>query len=162
MGFLSRLFDPAGPLEAPAPQAQPSHFSEAEETLEKLRALHSNLVNEINQSGDSLPTVGIALARRVTDGLAAILASATAKTLDIYALMNVENIMKDYLPSTLRTYVAAAKTGAPATEKLVEQLHLLLTTVEETLIALRQNDAQALEVQHRFIQTKFTGSDLAS
>lgn len=160
MGFLSRLFDPAGPPEPPAPQAQPTHFSEAEATLEKLRGLHTHLVQEINRSSDSLPTVGIALSRRITDGLAAILDAATARTLDIYALMNVENIMQDYLPSTLRTYVAAAKTGVSAKEKLVEQLHLLLSTVEDTLIALRQNDAQALEAQHRFIQTKFTGSDL--
>lgn len=161
MGWLSKLFDPDGQGQpTAAPTATPSHINEAEATLDKLRGKLTTLVAEVNRSSGSLPAAGVVFSRRITDGLSAILEAATARSLDVYALMNVEAVMEDYLPSTLRTYVAAEQAGSGDQEKLVEQLKLLHSSVVDTLVALKRNDAQALEVQHRFIKTKFTGSDL--
>ena len=122
----------------------------------------------INRSAGRLPLRAVVEARRVTDTLREIIDTSAVRPLDVYALVAVRGTLEDYLPTTLRSYLAVDATlldtprssGATPTQSLLEQLEALRTSAEATLVAARNQDADALMIQGNFLRTKFTGSDL--
>jgi hypothetical protein len=97
-----------------------------------------------------------------------VIETSTDKTLDVYAIVQVNGIVDDYLPTTLKTYlnVDPAVTDQPGPSgrtpraALHEQLEGLRTAANELLQAARAHDVDLLFTQGNFLKTKFTRSDL--
>lgn len=172
MGLLSRLFDPDGSSGRMRGQAQ-AQFAAATQavtdpsgdSVESLLRKNQSLILEINSSAGDLPTIGVVLARAVTDTVREVLTSAEADRLDIGVRVAINGTLTDYLPGSIRAYVGAVRGSAPdaeerATDALVEQLTTLRQSVEKLAEASRMRDMQALQVHGRFLQDKFGESDL--
>ncbi|NHN56244.1 hypothetical protein G9U51_10705 [Calidifontibacter sp. DB0510] len=185
MGLLSRLFEPEpatgqaarGAVTSDRARAQglrghsgmpsaPASRGSQPDDVPSLVAANQALVLEINRSAGDLPPLGVVLARAVTDTVGRVLRSPEAARLDISVRVAINGVLTDYLPGSIRTYVAAVRAAGPggapaATDALVEQLATLRRSVEDLARASAERDVQALEVHGRFLETKFSGSDLA-
>ena len=131
--FFGRRRAPAPPTPGP-PEADPADSPEA------LRQNLAQLIRFINRSAGRLPGVAVVRARRVTDLLQAIIDTTDTRPLEIHALLSLKGIVNDYLPTTLRSFLAVDErtvgTGNP-TRLLVEQLDILHTSAERVLGAVR-------------------------
>jgi len=135
---------------------------------DELRRTLAALIRFINQSSGQLPAEAVVNARRVTDALAEIIDIAALHPLDVYALLAVRGTMDDYLPTTLQSYLAVdldlretvRPSGSTPTHSLLEQIDALQTAARSVLVAVRDQDADALLTQGTFLRTKFSGSDL--
>jgi hypothetical protein len=86
----------------------------------------------------------------------------------VYTVISVKGIVHDYLPTTLRSYLAldvdavdvARPDGRTPKESLLEQLTSLWSGAADVRAAAQSRDADALVSQGTFLRTKFTGSDL--
>ena len=122
----------------------------------------------VNRSAGRLPTGVVVDVRALTDVIRATVATTAVRPLDVHAVMSVRGILEDYLPTTLKGYLAVdpalvdvARGAAPSPgAALVEQVGFLSGSAEATLEAVRVQDVDALTTQGRFLQTKFTRSDL--
>jgi hypothetical protein len=147
---------------APAAEAAPDDSPDA------LRSALSQLVAFINQNAGKLPGESVVAARQVTDAVRDVIDTSDDGGLDVYAIISVKGIVNDYLPTTLRTYLALdphlvdvrRPTGRTPKESLLDQLISLRAGAADVLTAARAKDADALVSQGNFLQTKFTGSDL--
>ena len=157
---MARFF---GRRRATAPSAPVPPETDPADSPEALRQNLAELIRFINRSAGRLPGVAVVRARRVTDLLQAIIDTSDARPLEIHALLSLKGIVNDYLPTTLRSFLAVDErtvdTGNP-TRLLVEQLDILHTSAERVLGAVRSQDADALVTQGNFLQAKFGGSDL--
>jgi len=148
----------------PAPPAEP----EPDDSPDALRRAVSQLVAFINQNAGKLPGESVVAARRVTDTVRDVIDTSDDGELDVYAIISVKGIVNDYLPTTLRTYLALdpqvvdvrRPTGRTPKESLIDQITSLWAGADDVLTAARAKDADALVSQGSFLQTKFTGSDL--
>jgi hypothetical protein len=132
--------------------------------------MHSldELISFVNQNAGRLPVESVVAARRVTDAVRDVIDTADNGTLDVYAAISVKGIVNDYLPTTLRTYLALdadtveqpRPSGRTPNESLLEQLNSLFSGAADVRAAARSRDADALLSQGSFLHTKFTGSDL--
>ncbi|TWE10428.1 hypothetical protein [Rudaeicoccus suwonensis] len=173
MGLLSRLFDPDGSSrqlrastvgqlrEAAAAPLRPTEPDSPEELLQRTQAL----ILEINSSAADLPGIGVVLARAVTDTVQAALTGPDATRIDINVRVAFNATLTDYLPGSIRAYVAAVRSAgrdgeAQATDALVEQLTTLRRSVEDLARAGRDRDMSALQVHGRFLEDKFSQSEL--
>jgi hypothetical protein len=126
------------------------------------------LIRFINQSSGQLPAAAVVNARGVTDALAEIIDIAALHPLDVYALLAVRGTLDDYLPTTLKSYLAVDEnlretvrpSGSTPTHSLLEQIAALQSAARSVLVAVRNQDADALLTQGTFLRTKFSGSDL--
>lgn len=126
-----------------------------------LRVRLAALVREVDAAGGDLPTEGVVVARQVTDLAAQVL---RRDDLGIHARVALAAVVDDYLPTTLRTYLAARRSpdadpGALA-RTLLDQLGVLRGSLHETVAAVADDDLRALEAQGIFLGARFTGSDL--
>ncbi len=159
---MNWLFGRQDTAEAP-PARNPEPDSPAELAAEMFR-----LNRFINASAGQLPTASVVAARRITDTVATVLHTTRDRELDIHARVSLNGILRDYLPTTLRTYLALdpgsrehARRGAVTpTAALEEQLDFLLGSAAEVLTAVRNHDANALAAQGSFLRTKFGHSEL--
>ncbi len=146
----------------PSPEPEP-----ADSPATLLRSL-DELISFVNRNAGRLPVESVVAARRVTDAVRDVIDTADHGTLDVYAAISVKRIVDDYLPTTLRTYLALeAETvgqprpsGASPNESLQQQLNSLWEGAVDVRTAARSRDADALLSQGTFLHTKFTGSDL--
>jgi hypothetical protein len=149
--------------ESVAPQ-QP----EAEDTPATLLKAMWDLIGFINQNAGKLPVEAVVAARRVTDAVREVVDTADERPLDVHAVLSIKAILTDYLPTTLRSYLALdpALVDAPRPdgrtprELLVEQINALWAAAADVLAATRARDVDALTTQGNFLRTKFTRSDL--
>ncbi|HWC24723.1 MAG TPA: hypothetical protein VG502_20695 [Flexivirga sp.] len=186
MGLLSRLFDPEGSSGRLRAQAESRLQSASQavtdssgDSVQALLRKNQALILEINSSAGELPTIGVVLARAVTDTVREVLTSGEADRLDIGVRVAINGTLTDYLPGSIRAYVGAVRAAAPAhrgsssaeersggarietaTDALVEQLTTLRRSVEQLAEASRSRDMQALQVHGRFLEDKFGESDL--
>lgn len=122
----------------------------------------------INQNSGRLPGRAVVAGRRITDTLRDVIDTSAVRPLDVYAVVSVKATLEDYLPTTLRRYLAlddsavdtARPTGRTPRESLFEQLEALQLSADAVLDAARNQDADALLSQGTFLRTKFSGSDL--
>jgi hypothetical protein len=148
----------------PPPQLGPDAEDRPDELLRKLH----ELIGFINSNAGRLPVEAVVAARRVTDTVREIIDTADGDQLDIYAVISVKGIMNDYLPTTLRTYLALdpeivhvkRPSGRTPAESLLEQVNALWLGAADVLAAAHAKDADELVSQGNFLRTKFTGSDL--
>jgi hypothetical protein len=155
--------EPAGPPTATQQADRPDDDSPAE----LLRTLFT--VNRfVNQNSGQLPGRAVVAARRLTDTVREIIDTSQVRPLDVYAVVSVKATLTDYLPTTLRSYLAVdpdvrerpARSGRSPAELLTEQLDALQQSADAVLVAARAQDIDALVSQGNFLRTKFTGSDL--
>lgn len=173
MGLLSRLFDPDGSsgrlrdrAEARFDAVSQAVTDPAGDSVEALLRKNQSLILEINSSAGDLPTIGVVLARAVTDTVREVLTSGDADRLDIGVRVAINGTLTDYLPGSIRAYVGAVRASTSdaneetATDSLVEQLTTLRRSVEQLAQASRARDMQALQVHGRFLEDKFGESEL--
>lgn len=151
-------------------QAQPGQQppEEDRDAPEKLRRRLWERVQFINRNAGKLPVEAVVLARQVTDTVREVIETATDKTLDVYATVQVNGIVDDYLPTTLQAYLnldpavteQPGPSGRSPRAALREQLDGLRTAAGELLQAARAHDVDLLFTQGNFLRTKFTRSDL--
>src|SRR3954466_8140180 len=85
-------------------EAAPPQPEQDRDTAEKLRVRLWELVQFINRNAGQLPVEAVVLARQVTDRIREVIETATDKALDVYAVVQINGIVDDYLPTTLRAY----------------------------------------------------------
>ncbi len=125
-------------------------------------------VREVNRHAGRLPNEAVVIARRLLDAVREVIETSSDRDLDIHAVVSLRGILGDYLPTTLRTYLALdpeivdtpRPTGKAPSDALIEQLAVLWSSATDVLDATRAQDADALMSQGSFLRTKFSGSDL--
>jgi hypothetical protein len=150
------------------PQPPQQASDEDRDTPDKLRLRLWGQVQFINRSAGRLPVEAVVLARQVTDTVREVIETSTDKTLDVYAIVQVNGIVDDYLPTTLHAYLnldpavteQLGPSGRSPRAALREQLEGLRTAAAELLQAARAHDVDLLFTQGNFLRTKFTRSDL--
>ncbi|MDT4920158.1 MAG: hypothetical protein QOI15_1060 [Pseudonocardiales bacterium] len=153
-----------------ARQPQPSQQEPEEDrdAPDKLRQRLWVQVQFVNRNAGALPVEAVVLARQVTDAIREVIEVSTDKTLDVYAIVQVNGIVDDYLPTTLQAYLnldpavtdMPSASGRSPRAALREQLESLRTAAGELLQAARSHDVDLLFTQGNFLRTKFTRSDL--
>ncbi len=164
MTWFRKLLPPVAPASEP-PVAEPELDGDDPVTL---RIELARLNRFINQNSGKLPGESVVTARRVTDVLREVIDTSEIRPLDIYAVISVKGILQDYLPTTLRAFLAlddaqltvARPSGRTPIQSLQEQLEALLDAATSVLTAAQAQDADALLSQGSFLRTKFSGSDL--
>jgi hypothetical protein len=160
VSWLRRALQPedSAPTDGPDPEDAP----------EALRAKIAFHVREINRVSGSLPAAAVVHARQLTDTLDEIVATSEVRPLDVYTTIAVRATLDDYLPTTLRRYLALPEeqrdaprpSGLTPTASLHDQLEALLSSALSVLEAVQSSDADALLAQGAFLSTKFSRSDL--
>ncbi len=83
-----------------APQDDPKDKPEA------LLASMFALSHEVNASAGRLPVEGVVVARRVLDVVREVIETSAERELDVRAVVSIRGMLEDYLPTTLRAYLA--------------------------------------------------------
>lgn len=151
---------PADPIMRPPPPEEDSPVA--------LAAMRFSANRFINSSAGQLPAEAVVAARRVTDVIDTVLYTTRDRDLDIHARVSINGILRDYLPTTLKTYLALdpavrhhpRANGISPTAALNEQLDFLLSSASEVLAAVQHDDANALVAQGNFLRSKFGQSEL--
>lgn len=133
-----------------------------------LRRGMDDLDRFVNRSSGRLPAAAVVGARQITDLLRDVVDTTEVRPLDVYAVVSVKGIVSDYLPTTLRTYLAVdpslhdtpRASGYTPAQSLLEQIDAMRTSAAATLEATNAQDADALMTQGSFLRTKFSRSDL--
>jgi hypothetical protein len=165
MTWFRRLLPPPA---APAPEPSPAVPEADGDDPATLRGNLTQLNRFLNQNSGRLPGESVVTARRVTDVLREVIDTSEIRPLDIYAVISVKGILQDYLPTTLRSFLALDEaqltvprpSGRTPVQSLQEQLEALLEAATSVLIAAQAQDADALLSQGSFLRTKFSRSDL--
>ncbi len=154
---------------APPPQvAAPSEPAQAETPAELLDKL-TELVSEVNVAGARMPEGGVPAVRDVEDELRPLLVYLGKHPATEAEMVGVRAMVNDYLPTTVHTFLALPaafaeshrnRLGRTPAEELVEQLYLLADGAREYATAIYAGDAQKLSNQGRFLQNKFSRSEL--
>jgi hypothetical protein len=166
MTWFRKLLPPVVPATAPEPPVAEPELDGDDPV--SLRIELARLNRFINQNSGQLPGESVVTARRVTDVLREVIDTSEIRPLDIYAVISVKGILTDYLPTTLRSFLAlddaqltvARPSGRTPIQSLQEQLEALLDAATSVLTAAQAQDADALLSQGSFLRTKFSGSDL--
>jgi len=149
---------------APPPPSIPDEGDGPQALLGSLE----DVIAFINRNAGRLPGVAVVNARQLIDTLRETIDTSEVRPLDVYATLAVKASASDYLPTTLRSYLAVDNallntprgSGRTPSQSLLEQLDALQLSASATLVAARNQDADALVTQGSFLRTKFTGSDL--
>lgn len=149
-------------------QAAPQPKSDEDDKPEALLRRQWQLVQFINRNAGKLPVEVVVIARRITDTIRSVIDTAADRALDVYAVVSINGIVDDYLPTTLRTYLQLDPTltdqigpsGRTPRAALREQLDALWDAADDLLRAAQAHDVDALFTQGNFLKTKFTRSDL--
>jgi hypothetical protein len=104
----------------------------------------------------------------VLDVVREVIETSGERDLDIHAVVSIRGMLDDYLPTTLRAYLAidpavvdvVRPSGRTPSQSFIEQLDVLWSSAMDLLDAIRAHDADALLSQGSFLRTKFSGSDL--
>jgi predicted oxidoreductase len=151
---------------APPPPAEPE--PDTDDTPDELRRRVWELVQFVNRNAGKLPVEAVVAAREITDRIREVIATSNDRDLDVYALVSINGILGDYLPTTLRAYLnldpalteRPGPSGRTPRAALRDQLDALAGAADDLLQAAQAHDVDALFTQGNFLRTKFTRSDL--
>ena len=146
----------------------PTQPQEDPDTPDALRRRLWELVQIVNKSAGRLPVEAVVIARQITDTIREVIDTSDDRPLDVYAVVQVNGVVGDYLPTSLRSYLnldasvteQVGPSGRTPRAALREQLESLRGAAQEMLHATRAHDVDALFSQGNFLRTKFTRSDL--
>ncbi len=155
--------DPSHPAESGEPDDR-----DPEGDPDELLGRQWELVRFINANAGRLPVEAVVISRGVTDTIREVIELGRERPLDVYAVVSVNGILGDYLPTTLRTYLSLdpqlvdrpGPRGRTPTVALREQLDSLSEAADDLLQATQRHDVDALFTQGNFLRTKFSRSDL--
>ena len=158
MALFRRESDAPAILDVPDPTDDPA----------TLRQTVSRANRFINHYSGRLPGEAVVASRKLTDTLREIIDTSDVRELDIHAVLSVKGMLNDYLPTTLKSFLAldpsqldaARPSGRTPADSLLEQIDSLQTAADAILVAARAQDADALMTQGNFLRTKYSGSDL--
>lgn len=139
-----------------------------DDSPDALRRRLWELVQFINANAGKLPVEAVVAAREVADTVARVIDTSADHDLDIYAVVQINGIVGDYLPTTLRSYLnldpsltdQPAPSGRTPRVGLREQLADLQRAADDLLTAAQAHDVDALFSQGNFLRTKYSRSDL--
>jgi hypothetical protein len=154
----------------PEPRAPADPADEITALREALRVL----VRRVNASAGRLPTGAVPEIRDIGDRLGELLdhehrVTGAGGGADSYEMVTLAAVIGDYLPTSIDTYLALPPAfleshrnaeGETPAEELLGQLRLMEKGVSELAKAIYSGDAQRLSVQGRFLDAKFSASDL--
>ena len=151
------------PTSAPAVPAAPEQ-SFAEQMLSQL----SGTSAAARRAGDRLPVAALPRLGLIEDLLNPLLDHLRTSPPSVDEEIAVQAMVGDYLPTTLNAYLSMNTEFAQQTradgrtpgDDLLEQLATLEQAIRELTQAVYAHDAQELQVQGRFLSTKFNRSDL--
>jgi hypothetical protein len=151
--------------DTPPVEPQPE---EDNDSPDKLRLRLWELVQFINRNAGKLPVEAVVVSRQLTDTIRELIETSQERELDVYAVVSINGIVSDYLPTTLRTYLnldpsvteRPGPSGRTPREALGEQVESLALAADELFQATQAHDADRLFSQGNFLRTKFTRSDL--
>ncbi len=134
----------------------------------KLRVRLWQLVQFVNKNAGKLPVEAVVTAREITDSIREVIDTGDDRELDIYAVVSINGIVGDYLPTTLRAYLnldpsltdRPGPSGRTPRSALRDQLDSMAGAAGDLLAAAQSHDVDALFTQGNFLRTKFTRSDL--
>lgn len=150
------------------PESRSPEPAEEDDSPEALQRRLWELVRFINANAGKLPVEAVVVSRAITDTIRAVIDISADRELDIYAVVSINGIVGDYLPTTLRSYLSLdpalterpGPSGRTPRAALREQLDALSTAADDLLEAARTHDVNALFSQGNFLRTKFSRSDL--
>jgi hypothetical protein len=168
MGWLSRRRSDVVDRARDTVQQVRDEVTADEDSPGALRRAMTELDRFVNRNAGKLPTAAVVGARQITDILREVVDTSDVRPLDVYAVVSIKGIVGDYLPTTLRRYLAIdaslhdtpRASGRTPTQSLLEQIDAMRTSAAATLEAANNEDADALMTQGSFLRTKFTRSDL--
>lgn len=154
---------------APPPDPRPPG-----DELAGLRAALAAVVSQVRAESGRLPTGAIPEVRETADQIVELLdyCEATARagdTVEPFAMFTLSAAITDYLPTSIDGYLALppaflanhrSPTAQSPAEELVAQLVVLRRGMVELAASVYAGDSQRLTSQRRFLETKFSGSDL--
>lgn len=157
-----------------APEAPPPPAPDPGGDLAATRTALGALVRRVNAAAGRLPIGAVPEIRDICDRLAELLTHAeelsrTGGEVDAYAMATVAATVTDYLPTSIDRYLALPDSfvethrnddGQTPDEELLEHFDLLDQGIEDLATAVYSGDAQRLAIQGRFLDTKFSKSDL--
>ncbi|HYS39244.1 MAG TPA: hypothetical protein VEO01_26815 [Pseudonocardiaceae bacterium] len=123
-----------------------------------LRTRLAECCRYINSNAGRVPAGPVLVALTICDLLRRVVDTAPDESLDVYTALSVERMVTDYLPTTLRTFLAVR--SATPVALLREQLDALLAAASAIELTAQQRDTDAMRTQGAFLRTKFTRSDL--
>ncbi len=161
MNWLRRALGDDDP--APPAASQP-----ADDSPEALHSSLADVVRDVNSSAGGLPAAAMVAIRQLTDTLDDVIDTSQGRPLDVYAAIMVRSTLDDYLPTTVRHYLAVPEDlrtrprpdGHSPQQSLYEQIAAIQTSASQVLVAAQGSDVDALMTQGAFLRTKFSGSDL--
>lgn len=144
------------------------HVGSGAVDVEQLRRDLDGLKTRIRKYGGRLPGDIQQQARQLTTTLEAILQRGDTLAANSDALHVVSRTIRDYVPTSLETYLNLPRSFAmqrrdgrrSAHEELVSQMALLNTELTRIADAVFAGEAQSLENQGRFLEEKFRRSEL--
>ena len=147
---------------------RPQPLAEEDDSPDALRGRLWHVVQFVNANAGKLPVEAVVTTRAVTDTIGQVIDTSADHELDIYAVVQINGIVDDYLPTTLRAYLnlnpalteRAGPSGRTPRAALREQLDGLQDAADELLRAAQARDVDALASQGNFLRTKFGRSDL--
>ncbi len=149
MSWFQRVRDPAVTPRDPDPDA------EKETLLNDLLLLRGYL----NRHADRLPAESVVTAHQIGDVLRNVLDAAGNQALDAHTAVRLRGFLADYVPTTVRSFLAVS-TDRESAGILQEQLESLLDEADGLAASVRSYDTDALRIQGTFLRTKFSRSDL--
>jgi hypothetical protein len=153
--------------------APPGSTAPADGTEELRQALRA-LIRRVNASAGHLPAGAVTEIRDIGDRLGELLDHeerlvGSGAGADAYEMVTLAAVIRDYLPTSIDTYLALPPAfleshrnaeGETPAQELLGQLRLMEKGVTELAQAIYSGDAQRLSIQGRFLDTKFSSSDL--
>jgi hypothetical protein len=163
-----RRGDRNGKDDAPPADHAPVDGTDADDSPEKLLGRQWELVRFINHSAGKLPVEAVVIARGITDTIRWVIDTGVERDLDVYAIVSINGIVNDYLPTTLRAYLALdpalttrpGPSGRTPRAALREQLDALSSAADDLYQATQAHDVDEIFTQGNFLRTKFSRSDL--
>lgn len=133
--------------------------NEKEDELRAAGEALSSLAAQLRKSGADVPTVAYSQFAQITDLLRALVEHArnTGSTIEQRVLLAA--MSADYLPTSLRTYLALPAVNrasdSPETRLLLEQLAVLHSTASTLEGEIHSGSSTELAIHGRFLQDKF-------
>jgi hypothetical protein len=138
----------------PPPPPEPTVEQESAALRAKLLACYAH----VNGGAGRLPAESVLAALHVCDLLAQSVDVVAGQPVDVTTTIAIERMLDDYLPTTLRTCLAAG--AGDRADALRKQLRQLADAATGILATARQHDSDAVRAQGAFLHTKFSRSDL--
>lgn len=160
--FVDSLFKGPATTDALAVAAQPAAAAMTEDeatrhALDQLRAM-------VRSSGGELPTLLTSRLAQIDDLLRAVIEMIAAQSASTEQRVLLDAMIRDYLPTPLRAYLALPErertNTSPATLQFSGQLGILEETIRDLLNQIRIGAIAELSTHGRFLADKFAAPTL--